>query len=86
VRQKNLSIQWTKHLKDKGDKDNFIAYVKNSSSLLEVLSSIMEEKLTEATKSKTTDYESPSWAYRAADLAGYTRALREILDLIELEN
>ena len=54
----------------------------NSESLLlleEILESMLEERVT------TADYNNPNWSHKMADLIGYTRALTQVLDLINLD-
>lgn len=80
-----LSAIWTAHLKDPEEKQKFIKYIYSSNGVLDILTKIVEKKLLEESKSSTTDYDQPSWAYRQADKAGYTRALTEVTNLIKLE-
>lgn len=47
------------------------------------------EKLTEILSKRTKavvtepDYDSPSWSHKQADMNGYNRAIKEIIDLLE---
>jgi hypothetical protein len=45
----------------------------------------LEEKIRviDAESVSKEGYESPSWAYKQADIVGYKRALKEIISLIE---
>jgi hypothetical protein len=36
-------------------------------------------------ESKSSDYDSPSWAYKQADQNGYNRALNDIIQLLNLK-
>lgn len=49
---------------------------------LEVLIGLKEEEAIRTGRSKE-GYNCPNWAYKQADLVGYTRALNDIIDLIE---
>jgi len=47
--------------------------------LVEVLKAFEEEEL----KTRSADYDSPSWAYKQADSVGYARALRRVVSILE---
>lgn len=47
--------------------------------LVEVLKTFDEEEL----KNRSTDYDSPSWAFKQADSVGYARALRRVIGILE---
>lgn len=52
---------------------------------LDMLKVIVERKLTIRTEVSPDDYDCPSWPYKAADQAGYRRAMLEILSLVDIE-
>lgn len=60
------------------EKEDMINRVKRSRIILERLDTIIDKWISEEEQSSKTDYDSPSWAYRAADKEGYKRALRKI--------
>jgi hypothetical protein len=61
------------------------ATLKNSRFLLNRLETVVKNKIEETERISTNDYDSPSWAYKAADREGYIRALKYIL-LLTKEN
>jgi len=50
---------------------------------LNLLKEILQSKI--PTFVPSTDYDDPSWAYKQADRNGYVRALKEVIELIELD-
>lgn len=79
-----MNVKWSSHIKDSKDKKDFEAYVKNSSSILERLTDLIEKKIEDAEVPKA-DYESSAWAYKQADRIGQIRAYKEILSLTKLK-
>ena len=59
--------------------------LKNSKFLLDRLHTVVSSKIKATDRVATNNYDSPSWAYKAADREGYIRALNEIL-LLTKEN
>ncbi len=53
--------------------------------LIDRLHAVVTRKIEETERVATNDYDSPSWAYKAADREGYIRALKYIL-LLTKEN
>jgi len=51
---------------------------------LDLLKAFVESEL-QSMEPKSSDYDCPSWPYKAADQAGYRRALLKILHLVDLE-
>lgn len=72
-----MQTDWYAGLSDE-EKDDIINRVTRSRILLERLETIVDKWILEEEQSSKTDYDSPSWAYRAADKEGYKRALRKI--------
>jgi|TARA_Y100000401_G_scaffold33293_1_gene24633 hypothetical protein len=92
-RTKRLSTLWTQHIKRKENeknedykkrKNDFEAYVRNSKGILEVLEKAIDNKISEAEKSKEEDYDKASWPYLMADRQGQIRALKYIKETIQL--
>lgn len=77
-----MKISWFSHIKDPKDQKNFKEYVKASYSVLERLSQMLEQKKSNVEVCKAEDYNSPSWAYAAADRNGYVRALNEVIQIL----
>jgi len=82
---RNLSVEWTKHLKDKSAKEDFEKLLRNSTISLGRLREILEEKLTALDRSevKSDVYDSPNWAYKQADVNGMRRVLMNIIALLD---
>lgn len=59
--------------------------IRHSKFTLDLLSSIIEREIEAKEKTKLSDYDSPSWAYRRADLDGQLRTLYNMLKLTKLE-
>lgn len=80
----NLSTQWTQHCKTKDEKDALLKTLAGYSTHLDVLHSIIQNKLDALEKESlaTSTYDSPSWPFRQADYVGSIRELRNILNLI----
>jgi hypothetical protein len=77
---------WTSHLKDPEQVAEFSAQLEGLQHsvvfkrLLEIIRTDRQRSLDAALKS--TNYDSPSWAYTQADNVGYQRALRNIETLL----
>lgn len=76
---------WTKGITDAAEADRLQLQLKNSKFLLDHLHTVVERKIKEQDRVSPNDYDSPSWAYKAADREGYIRALNYIL-LLTKEN
>lgn len=79
-----MIMDWTKGL-DNQSKDDIERRFEASRTLLNRLKEICETKLKESENGTLADYDSPSWAYRAADNEGFKRALRYIILLTKEE-
>lgn len=79
-----MKAVWFKECKTKEDKDSVRQTILSNQESLLRLESILESLLKETPTS--TDYDSPSWAYKQADRIGYNRALNQVLDIINLDN
>ena len=77
-----INSEWVRKIKDSDDQQIFI----NSllcNPVIDRLRDILSQKLEDRSVFKEVDYSNPSWAYTSADRNGYTRAIREILKLLE---
>jgi hypothetical protein len=81
---KNLSLQWTSHLKDPQDKKNLEASIRASTLALGTLRSILIQRLENLQKEETTigAYENSAWAYKQAHQNGVKRSIRDVLELL----
>jgi hypothetical protein len=79
-----MKAVWFKECKTKEDKDSVRQTILSNQASLLRLESILESLLKETPTS--TDYDSPSWAYKQADRIGYNRALNQVLDIINLDS
>lgn len=79
-----MKTLWKKGLEPDAAKEIELQY-KASTTLRKRLLELLDEKYeTEDKKRLLKDsYETPNWAFKQADSAGYHRALREIKSLIE---
>ena len=78
-----MKSYWFKECKTKADKEKVRQSVLSNRQSLDRLKEILEPMLKET--APTTDYDSPSWAYKQADRIGYNRALTSVLDIINLD-
>lgn len=79
-----MLLDWTNGL-DGLETDALKAKIKSSRLVLDRLIVVCENKIKELEVSSLADYDSPSWAYRAADKEGQKRALRYIISLTKAE-
>ncbi len=81
-----MNTAWTKGLKRGSDelKDLEAAYAA-SGVLRRRLKQMLEDLYDLETKAriKTSDYDSPAWAYKQADAIGYARALSKIISMLD---
>lgn len=78
-----MKAYWFKECKTKEEKDAVRQSILSNRQSLDRLKEILEPMLKETTL--TTDYDSPSWAYKQADRIGYNRALNQVLEIINLD-
>ena len=79
-----MLTDWTKGLED-ADAHQLEATLQNSKRVLSRLAEVIQNKINEQDRVNTSDYDSPSWAFKAADREGYIRALKYVL-LLTKEN
>lgn len=77
-----LKLDWTKDL-PASEREDFTKIVLNSSLAIDKLRKIVYNRVISGEKVVVDDYDSPSWSHKQADLNGYNRALREILELLD---
>lgn len=80
-----LATQWFSHLHP-SEQEAFKSQVRNSTNVLDRLLQIVYNKIQSESSSSVIDYDSPSWAYRQADKAGYLRALNELKEIINVSD
>lgn len=78
-----MKQSWTKGLDETRIKDirgDFLSSLVTRKRLIEIL----EEKINsaEVTSYDKEGYNVPNWAYKQADLVGYKRALRDVINLV----
>jgi hypothetical protein len=78
-----MKAAWFQKCKTKEDKEALKKLVMSQRDTLDRLKEILEPMLKDTTPS--TDYDSPSWAYKQADRNGFNRALTTVLDMINLD-
>lgn len=83
-RRKNLSLQWTSHLKTAKEKEDFEATLRHSLSVLTRLKTILGEKreLLEGQEGSDEQYSSPSWTFLQAHRNGRKQELKELTELL----
>ena len=79
-----MKQSWTKGLEEDNAKEIRMLY-KSSLILRKRLEKMLRDKENEAIKaSRSKDgYDCPNWSYKQADTVGYTRAINDIIALIE---
>src|SRR5215831_13560135 len=82
-----MYVQWTKHLQDPVEKENFTAQIKNASTVLRRLKDLLDDKEKEIDDSETsfTAYNVPNWDYIQAHKNGYRSCLRHLRELVDLD-
>lgn len=77
-----MDVKWTKGTKGEAKdrrKKEVLSYRTAFEDLKEVLVDLQENV-------GTPDYESPSWAFKQADINGYNRAIERVINLINLKD
>jgi len=80
---KALSLQWTKGVSEE-DRPSVEKAIRNSTTALSHLKGILEERLSELTKSEAreSEYDNPAWAYKQAHRNGEVLSLLKTLELL----
>lgn len=79
-----MKQSWTKGLDSDAEKEIRMAF-KSSLVLRRRLEKLIKDKEAEAIRvGRSKDgYDCPNWSYKQADTVGYTRALNDIINLLE---
>jgi hypothetical protein len=77
-----MNIDWIKDIKDPVERENFKKLVLGSEKVLDKLTKIVYNYIRES-KNLTNDYDSPSWAYKAAHHNGRIEAYERMLKLLD---
>jgi len=82
-----MYVAWTKHLQDTKEKEDFKRTVYGSKTVLERLTSILNEMETDLNTVEISPktYEVPNWDYRQAHNNGYRQCLNILKKLINLD-
>lgn len=72
---------WRHGFKTEEEFQKFLVDLQNSGFVLEKLKEVIRSKYRQ-TKADYADYDSPSWAYKAAATNGYRQALEDIMNLL----
>lgn len=80
------SVQWTKHLKTEGAKEDFRVLLGNSTALITRLRELMLEEINNIDNSEylVSDFEDPSWSHKQAFRNGQKAALKKVVDLLTI--
>ena len=83
---KQISLQWSKNLKDPEKIKQLHAAIYGSVTLRERLKEIIRDKMEGLSSSENSesDYDSPSWSHKQAHRNGQRAAFADILKLIDL--
>ena len=81
-----MKTVWFQDIKSKDDQEKFKKTVLGSKIVLDKAIEICYTLSKVGEDSKLVDYDSPSWAYRQADLNGYRRALKEIITVLTVDD
>lgn len=79
-----MNSAWTKGLRKGSQEAKDVGEAFASSALIrrrlvEILKAFDEEEL----RNRSSDYDSPSWAFKQADSVGYARALHRVMAILE---
>jgi hypothetical protein len=74
---------WTSHTADEQVKKDVKSSFLSSTVVRKRLKEICNDKIESSYPTDRQQYDNPNWAYMQADNAGYRRALKEIISLLE---
>jgi hypothetical protein len=80
-----MKLDWIKNLKTPQEKEAFRREFESAQKVLDRLEEILYNYIRES-ESIVDDYDSPSWAYRAADVNGQRKALKKVISLIKAKD
>lgn len=78
-----MHVDWIKDLKTPEEREQFKKLLLSNEKVLDKLSKILYNYIKESENS-TNDYDSPSWAYKAAHNNGRIEAFKKIVKLLDL--
>lgn len=81
-----MDLRWTRGLPD-DQSQSFQNLLRNSSTLLSRLKELLEEELSQITKSESSiqDFEDGNWAVKQAFRNGDRSRIRKVIDLITID-
>lgn len=81
----NLSLEWTKHVRDPEKKKDFEAAIRNSTLVLGRVRDIVRERIASinSAETKAEDYNTSGWAFRQAFRNGRKAELRDLEALLQ---
>ena len=79
-----MNLVWTKHIKDKGRKEDFVRAIRGSGLVLGRLEEIFKDRLRTINNTETSieDFDDGSWSHKQAFRNGQKALIRELLDLL----
>lgn len=82
-----MNSEWFKDCKGVEQRQERMDMVKSHRQVLDLLTKMMERKLSEleAERHSKVDYESAGWAYAQADLNGSIRTVKHFINLLDQE-
>lgn len=83
-----MLFEWTRHISDPKEKEEFENTVRNSNQVLDRLNQILDEKEATITRSEITSdsYKDSSWAYKQAHLNGNHEMIHWLRKILTLDN
>jgi hypothetical protein len=81
-----MNTVWTKNLKTPKEREDFESLLHNSVRVLTRLREILDEEENELNREelKTVDFDTGSWAYKAAFRLGQKHRIKKLKELIEM--
>jgi hypothetical protein len=84
---KNLSTEWTRHLRDENERKSFSEAIRNDTLVLTRLQGIIREKLDVlAREEETEDFHDSGYPFRQPFNNGRRAGLKDILRLLDFMN
>ena len=82
-----MKIDWVKHCKSVEEKEQYSASLARAKWVLDDLSKLVNSNLNgrEVAEISPKTYDSPNWAFQQAHNNGYKQALKDVLNLINLD-
>jgi beta-lactamase class D len=80
-----MHVDWIKDLKEPEQREHFKKLLYGNEKVLDKLTQILYNYIKES-ETNTNDYDSPSWAYKAAHNNGRIEAFKKVIKLLDLGN